>query len=96
MNNLIVLPIAEREYAEALKWYLDQSVNAAERFDKEFDRALRQVAKNPLWFPYISERHRYHRFRKFPYLLIYRIDGETITVVSVVHTSRDSGLWENR
>jgi plasmid stabilization system protein ParE len=44
MADLLVCSAAEGEYTEAFLWYVDQSVQAAERFDAEFARSLESIA----------------------------------------------------
>ena len=39
MAELVVSSAAEGDYTEALSWYAERSIDAAERFDREFDRA---------------------------------------------------------
>jgi mRNA-degrading endonuclease RelE of RelBE toxin-antitoxin system len=34
--------------------------------------------------------------RRFPYVVVYRIDDEQITVVAVYHTSRNPRGWRRR
>ena len=34
--------------------------------------------------------------KRFPYTLVYRVAGETITVIAVAHQSREPGYWERR
>ena len=47
MIDLVVCSAAEGEYAEALSWYAERSVQAAERFDAEFDQAMESTASAP-------------------------------------------------
>jgi plasmid stabilization system protein ParE len=96
MAELIVSSPAEREYAEALTWYMERSVRAAEQFDMEVDRALREIAAAPDRFPRCDERHQYFLMRKFPFQVIYRRAGDDIIVMAFAHTSRSPGYWSGR
>jgi plasmid stabilization system protein ParE len=67
MVEVVIASPVEVEYAEALRWYAERSFRAAERFDEEFDQAIRLIASNPERFPRCDERHRWLLMRRFPY-----------------------------
>lgn len=96
MASLIVCSAAEKDYAESLCWYASRSTALASDFDDEFDRALSQILCDPLRFPSCGLRHRYYLMRRFPFRVIYRIDGEDVVVVAVAHTARSPDYWTNR
>lgn len=96
MSDLFVCSAAEGEYAEALLWYVDQSVQAAERFDAEFVRSLELIASSPLRFPKCDDRHHFYLMRHFPYQIIYRERNKQWVVISVAHTAREPGYWSDR
>jgi len=96
MAELVIASPAEREYAEALCWYADRSITAAERFEAEFQRALESVASTPDRYPICDDRHRFFLMRRFPYQLIYRHGVDRVTVVAVAHTSRKPFYWSDR
>ena len=94
MIDLVVCSAAEREYADVLSWYAEQSVQAAERFDAEFDQAMETIASDPQTFPRCDERHHYYLMRHFPYQIIYRQDQWV--VIAVEHTARKPRYWSSR
>ena len=47
MAKLIFSAAAEGDYFESLTRYTERSVDAANDFDAEFDRALAQIASDP-------------------------------------------------
>ena len=47
MAKLIFSAAAESDYFESLTWYARRSVDAANDFDAEFDRALALIASDP-------------------------------------------------
>ena len=63
MIDLVVCSAAEEEYADALSWYAERSVQAAERFDAEIDSALKSISSGPERFPRCDERHYYYLMR---------------------------------
>ena len=96
MVDVVIASPAELEYVEALCWYAERSLRAADRFDREFDEAIRLIASNPERFPSCDTRHRWLLMRRFPYQIIYRLNSAGVTVVAVSHTSREPNYWHGR
>jgi len=89
-------PEAEAEYEQALGWYLDRSQQAAARFEAAFDEAVEAIRSHPAMFPRCDEAHRYVSLRRFPYSLIYRVEGDAATILAVAHSRRRPGYWSGR
>ena len=96
MIDLLICSAAEGEYAEALAWYAERSVQAAERFDADFDQALEEIASDPARFPRCDERHQFYLMRHFPYQMIYRQHQDHWVVIAVAHTAREPRYWSGR
>ncbi|TWT81734.1 Plasmid stabilization system protein [Planctomycetes bacterium CA13] len=96
MANVIICSAAEVDYIESLTWYAARSVDAANDFDAEFDRALAQIANDPERFPLCDVRHRYFLLRRFPFRVIYRIVHDDVVVIAVAHGSRSPIYWTDR
>lgn len=96
MAELFVTSAAERDYTEALCWYAERSLKAAEGFEAAVDASFAMIAADPERFPFCDDRHRYYLLDRFPYQIIYRIQRNTIWVMAVAHTSRDAAFWSKR
>jgi toxin ParE1/3/4 len=96
MIELVICSAAEADYAQALSWYAERSAQAAERFDTEFDQALKTIASGPERFPRCDERHHFYLMRHFPYQLIYRPHDDHWVLIAVAHTARKPRLWSGR
>ena len=96
MNDLLICSAAENEYAEALFWYAERSIQVAERFDAEFDQALLTIANDPERFPRCDDRHQYYLMRDFPFQIIYRQQHEHWVVIAIAHTAREPAYWSTR
>ncbi|WP_417732786.1 type II toxin-antitoxin system RelE/ParE family toxin [Rosistilla oblonga] len=96
MANVTICSAAEDDYTESLKWYAERSIETANDFDAEFDRALSQIADAPERFPKCDSRHRYFLLRRFPFRIIFRIEGADIAVIAVAHGSRSPDYWTDR
>ena len=96
MTRLIICSAAETDYTESLVWYAQRSLDAANDFDLEFDRALNQILSDPQCYPLCDARHRYFLMRRFPFRIIYRIDGDDIRVIAIAHAARSPDYWTDR
>lgn len=96
MADLSFHPDAAEEYQAALTWYLGRSQAAAVRLTEELDRTIESVRQFPEMYPLFDDRHRYAVLRRYPYSVVYRMDGDRIRVVAFAHSRRSSGYWQGR
>lgn len=96
MTEIVVSSAAEDDYAQALCWYAERSVQAAEQFEAEFARALEVIAADPERFPHCDARHRYYLMRRYPFQVIFRRHDDRIVVIAVAHTKRKPRYWSGR
>jgi plasmid stabilization system protein ParE len=94
--EVTIHPAAEDEYQTALAWYYVRSPHAAERFEAAFDQAIEYIKSHPTMFPLCDDRHRFVLLQRYPYRLVYRVDGETVKVIAVVHSRRRPRFWSGR
>src|SRR2546430_16536679 len=81
--------VAEREIEAAADHYEIQQAGLGLQFIEELNRATKFILQFPDgWFP-ISQRVRRCFMRRFPYSVIYSVEQGTVTIVTVVHQSRD-------
>ncbi len=89
-------PKAIEEAAAAYDWYVERSLNAAERFQDEVDYAVDAITQAPdTWPCYLHGTQRF-LLRRFPYQLVYRVERDRILVVAVAHLKRRPGYWRKR
>lgn len=91
-------PAARRELVAALRWYLsDGGPAVAERFAGVVEHATRLLTAMPqLGTPSHAGPTRSWPLKRFPYTLVYRVQGELLTVMAVAHQSREPGYWVGR
>lgn len=95
--RLIVLPAASREFDAALEWSkVTFGASTAVRLQRRFEQAGRILMREPALGAPASKQTRKLPLGKFPYTLVYRVQGEVITVIAVAHQSRMPGYWEGR
>jgi plasmid stabilization system protein ParE len=89
-------PEAEAEIRAAAAWYLSRSQRAAVGLIEELDRVMVLIQQFPEWQPPYDERHRFAVLRRYPYSVVYRIEGERIRVIAFAHSRRSAGYWQDR
>jgi len=88
---------AAAEYDAAFDWYLQQSPEAALKFDAEVERALAHIIQAPQRWTAGPHSTRRFLLRRFPFIMIYRnLTSVDIQIVAIAHTSRRPGYWRGR
>jgi len=89
--------MAMREAEEAALWYWERSGDRVRgHLLAEMERA-RQILRDQPGIGTPGERGtRKLPLGKFPYSLVYRIDGDTVRVLAFMHQRRRAGYWLNR
>lgn len=96
INDTILERAAIADYNAAYDRYICSSIETAERFANAVLIARDGLIRFPELAPMCDEQHRYCSIRKFPYGLIYRIDGNIIRIVAVAHDRQLPGFWNDR
>jgi plasmid stabilization system protein ParE len=92
--KLVFSIVAEKEVQDAADYYESQEAGLGVRFLNELERATSFVLQFPDAWTQISPRGRRCCLRYFPYNVIYSVREDTITIVTVVHQSRDPETWQ--
>jgi plasmid stabilization system protein ParE len=92
--NLKFSIVAEREIEAAADYYEKQETGLGLSFVLELERSIKFILQFPkAWLP-ISKRARRCVLRRFPYNVIYSVQPDTVTIVTVVHQRRDPEKWQ--
>lgn len=94
--SLIVRTDAEAELAEACTWYEEKRAGLGKDLLMRVDAALKVIKKRPLSFPLVHELIRRALVKRFPYAVYFIVEGTEISVISILHVSRDPKRWQNR
>lgn len=89
-------PEADLEVIEAAQYYEARSQGLGQSFLEEIERALGEVSIVPQASPIARGTIRRKRLRKFPYNLLYAIEGSRIRVYAVAHVRRRPDYWIGR
>ena len=88
---------AHKELLEAAQWYLAEAgVAVTQRLEMAVTRALSLLEFMPHIGTPAYPSVRLWPLRGFPYTLVYRVQGDVITVMAVAHQSRGPGYWQGR
>jgi toxin ParE1/3/4 len=89
-------PEAEKEYAEAIRYYLKINPQLAAGFVSEVEHGVKMICRHPLVWRVIDQDVRRYLIHRFPFGIYYTYEANFITVWAVMHLSRKPGYWEPR
>ena len=86
------------DLVQAVDWYNDRQIGLGERFFKKVRKGMAKLSTSALLYAVKYDDIRCMRIEKFPYLVHYRVDKQTLTVKveALFHTSRDPKIWYER
>ena len=87
---------AVTDSADAHDWYENDRPGRGDRFLAAVNTCIRGIRRSPKSKAVWKRGYRRALVRKFPYLVIYKYDGETVTVFCLFHTSRDPKDLDDR
>lgn len=92
MYKVIVRKRAQDEASTAYLYYEEQQEGLGDRFIKALWEKYRELSKNPELYSYISNtsktKLRDVKIKNFPYLLVYKIKGNIVTIYMVHNTHK--------
>ncbi len=94
--RLSIHPDAEQELFEARRYYHSQSRELGSRFSAEFREAVKRISNAPQRYRQLSSGMRRFRLIRFPYLVVYRVEGEDVRVIALSHHRRHPDYWRDR
>ena len=91
---LQLTPKAKNEFLEAYDWYEKQKHGLGDTFKKDIYNFISIILENPKHYPIKDKQLREIVLKKFPFVIIYRIDKHTNTIyiASIFHTKRNPKL----
>jgi plasmid stabilization system protein ParE len=93
---LIIAPEAERELERAVHWYNEQRPGLGRELLACVETAFDRIRRSPELHAVVYRGVRLTLVRRFPYVVCYLFNGETVTVVAVFHGHRDPKVWRER
>ena len=92
---------AAAEALDAATWYEKRQAGLGRAFTERVDQALQAIREAPRRFARLETADfdgevRRVLLSRFPYLVIYEICDDTVTVLAVAHASRSPDYWLER
>ncbi len=84
------------ETLDGVSFYKERAEDLAANFYAEFKRAREEIAAFPEFWGPVGGCYRRKLLGRYPYGVIYRIEGDEILIVALAHTSRRPGYWRGR
>ena len=92
---------AVAEFVDAAAWYEKCQAGLGHVFTDRVDKALQAIRETPLRFARLETAEFEGEVRRvllsrFPYLVIYEVHDDRVTVLAVAHASRSPDYWLER
>lgn len=84
------------EMFDAADYYDSRVAGLGREFDEELKAGFNKILEAPTRWPKIHRDVRRHRLHRFPYGIVDDIEGDSITVIAVMHLKRRPGYWLER
>jgi plasmid stabilization system protein ParE len=89
-------PEAVAEAERSRDWYARRSPRAAQGFLDELSKAFASIQGSPeAWQAHLHGTRRF-TFRRYPFVVVFRVEDESVLIVAVAHTKRKPGYWGDR
>jgi plasmid stabilization system protein ParE len=97
VKRVVVRPAAAADIEDAYEWYESQQPGLGEEFLAALNTIRHQITEHPEAFPVLHRNTRRALIqRRFPYGIFYRLDEDTIIIVTCMHAKRDPRRWQRR
>jgi hypothetical protein len=93
--TIIIEEGAQRDYFEAEDYYEIVRPGYGLKFRVEFQSTLQRINDFPLAWRTIEDDYRCCRINRFPYAVIYLVEGDVVYVAAVFDLRRMPGSWKS-
>ncbi|HHI77327.1 MAG TPA: type II toxin-antitoxin system RelE/ParE family toxin [Gammaproteobacteria bacterium] len=93
MTRIVFTRIARQELQDAVRYYELAYPGLGHRFRDEVRNAARRIAAYPNAWSVERGEVRKCLLHKFPYKLLYSIEGDHILIIAVAHQHRRPDYW---
>jgi toxin ParE1/3/4 len=93
---VIIRPEAKQDIAEGYDWYEGRQEGLGAEFLTAVNELFAQIRETPELYAPEFKAVRRASLDRFPYVIYYRIDGESLEVIAVLHGGRNPRRWRSR
>ena len=92
-RRLLFRPEAEADLTAAVVYYEEKRPGLGRELMTAVERALAAIEEAPGGFPsfQLGRAQRRYKLSRFPFLIVFSEEAQTVTVVAVAHTKRRPG-----
>ena len=94
--NVILIPPADKELEEAIDYYNDQLPGLGGQFYNAFLSAIDYISIAPEAWRKVGDNTRRISLKRFPYLVLYVLDGNNILITCIAHQHRNPTYYSNK
>lgn len=94
--NIILIPPADKELDDTINFYSDQFKGLGDEFYNEFIEVCRLISRHPVTWRKIGADTRKINIRRFPFLVLYIVDGNDILITCIAHQHRNPTYYVDR
>ena len=76
---------AKEEIREAKRWYESKQDGLSKRFEEAMVRTIGRILERPRMYPVCDYDARQAVVKDFPYVILYRISGDEVWILNVLH-----------
>ena len=80
---------AEKDAEVAVVWYNEQQAGLGKLFLNALDHTIKKIVSYPTAYKKVHKQIRQAGLKKFPYVVLYSVDGSLVTVYCIFHTSQN-------
>ena len=89
-------PEAESEFLEAIEYYESCKAGLGLDFALEVEKTIRNIVAHPEMWPVLDDDIRRTLTNRFPYGVLYSVEGDGVLILAVMHLHRDPEYWKKR
>jgi hypothetical protein len=94
--NICFLAEAKSEILEASSYYELQANGLGQDFLNCIEDSLDILKDDPLRYPIVRNNVRRTLVKRFPFCLLYQVDGNEILILAVMHLRKHPTYWTKR
>ena len=87
---------AERELAAAMEAGEDRGTGLGDDLLNEVERVVALLCEFPDIGERLDDKRRRFPIRRFPFGIIFRVEGDTLRILAVAHRRQRPGYWRKR
>lgn len=96
MYEIVVHESAGEELTAAAVFYESRETDLGAEFLHELSQSFGLIRAHPFAYSLYFDEYRRYLMSRFPYSVVYRIEGHLVLVFAIAHLRRRPGYWRDR